>query len=724
MEVIDRDHQFFTLFSKPRSQMPMSRHDGFHACHSPTGAWFTFTCGAPGIGGGFGLETGAIPSQDVVIGVMPAGGGRAEVLPFYLDHTTNALASFTPEQVAASGDGLLRPLAMRRDLELTTDRFLADRLTFELYTPIRHLPEPGRGSTDVEREAYLPTVAATLVLDNRDGDQDQILVLGVHWSQDGVQGGSHRLDLGDAGLGVGFRGRYGMAVAPVAGARLVSGFDRGQFLMADATWSSLAPLTGFHIPVAKGTTVRVPVVFGGFIEGTVTTGVRLHYRYADLFTGLADVLASGLRRHSAIRELAARQDAWLVGQKLGDDRSRLLAQAIRGWQYSTQALMDGADPVWVVNEGEYAMTNTFDLTVDQVFFEADRHPWTVRSVLDLMADRYRYDDGVVDPLTKQIGPGGVSFPHDMGVANVWSEPGTSSYERPGLSGCFSYMTAEQLTNWILCATTYVQATGDEAWLQRRSRLIDDCLDSLLNRDHFLPERRIGIVQCDSTRCAGGAEITTYDSLDTSLGQARNNLYLGVKTFASWLGLELLLRRLGHGDRADQARAAATRAGQTLAGRIDPATGWIPAVFEDGNQSAILPAIEGLAFPRHWGLVAELSPSGPFAGLLGALQQHLSAILRPGICLFPDGGWKLSSTSDNSWMSKIFICQQVAEQEFGLARTATEQVQGDAAHWQWQAVGSFRFGPTDQVVAGRGRGSKYYPRLVSSWLWVDSSAFPT
>ena len=26
-----------------------------------------------------------------------------------------------------------------------------------------------------------------------------------------------------------------------------------------------------------------------------------------------------------------------------------------------------------------------------------------------------------------------------------------------------------------------------------------------------------------------------------------------------------------------------------------------------------------------------------------------AVLKPGLCLFEDGGWKLSSTSDNSWL---------------------------------------------------------------------------
>lgn len=47
--------------------------------------------------------------------------------------------------------------------------------------------------------------------------------------------------------------------------------------------------------------------------------------------------------------------------------------------------------------------------------------------------------------------------------------------------------------------------------------------------------------------------------------------------------------------------------------------------------------------------------------LHALQKHLATVLQPGACLFPDGGWKLSSTSDNSWLSKIYLSQFIAHQ---------------------------------------------------------------
>src|SRR3954464_9907384 len=100
----------------------------------------------------------------------------------------------------------------------------------------------------------------------------------------------------------------------------------------------------------------------------------------------------------------------------------------------------------------------------------------------------------------------------MGVNNNFSPPGHSSYELPHLTGCFSYMTAEQLCNWVLIAACYAAKTKDDAWVRQNLHTIDACLTSLINRGG-----EAGFCQYDSSRCGGeGAEITTYDSLDHSL----------------------------------------------------------------------------------------------------------------------------------------------------------------------------------------------------------------
>ena len=75
----------------------------------------------------------------------------------------------------------------------------------------------------------------------------------------------------------------------------------------------------------------------------------------------------------------------------------MMAHAIRSYYGSTQLLEADHEPIWIVNEGEYRMMNTFDLTVDQLFYEMKMNPWTVKNELDLFMDRYSYRDTVRFP---------------------------------------------------------------------------------------------------------------------------------------------------------------------------------------------------------------------------------------------------------------------------------------------------------------------------------------
>ena len=131
---------------------------------------------------------------------------------------------------------------------------------------------------------------------------------------------------------------------------------------------------------------------------------------------------------------------------------------------------------------------------------------------------------------------------------------------------------------------------------------------------------------------------------------------------------------------------------------------------EGNESRIIPAIEGLVFPEIW----ELDVRDEFPAFYDALERHLRTVLSPGVCLFEDGGWKLSSTNDNSWLSKIYLCQFVAETVFGLAPSADSH----RAHRNWLLdPENTYFAWSDQMVRGKARGSKYYPRGVTAWLWL-------
>ena len=87
-------------------------------------------------------------------------------------------------------------------------------------------------------------------------------------------------------------------------------------------------------------------------------------------------------------------------------------------------------------------------------------------------------------------------------------------------------------------------------------------------------------------------------------------------------------------------------------------------------------------------------------------------------MFADGGWKISSTSDNSWPSKIALCQFVARKILGITWDA-QGAAADATHVKWLTdpeLSHWAF--SDQIVAGKILRSKYYPRGVTNILWLQ------
>jgi hypothetical protein len=155
-------------------------------------------------------------------------------------------------------------------------------------------------------------------------------------------------------------------------------------------------------------------------------------------------------------------------------------------------------------------------------------------------------------------------------------------------------------------------------------------------------------------------------------------------------------------------------------------GTIPAVFEKDNPgyvSRILPAIEGLLYPLVWEHADALDANGPFAAMLDALHVHTTTLLKQSNSgnLFDDGGIKLSSTSNNSWMSKIALFQHVARYVYRLDRDPTIHKifqRADAAHVAWQTDGSSYWACSDQFVSGVAKGSRYYPRIITTALWME------
>ncbi|MDR3690321.1 MAG: hypothetical protein P4L46_13145 [Fimbriimonas sp.] len=107
-------------------------------------------------------------------------------------------------------------------------------------------------------------------------------------------------------------------------------------------------------------------------------------------------------------------------------------------------------------------------------------------------------------------------------------------------------------------------------------------------------------------------------------------------------------------------------------------------------------------------------------MVSTLARHFEAVLRPGICRFEDGGWRLSSTSGNSWLSKIYLCQFVAER---ILNQCPDQAAVKAhVGWLLEADNAY-FAWSDQMLWGKAVGSRYYPRGVTSVLWLSSSDRP-
>jgi hypothetical protein len=707
----------------------ISKSVNFHAAHSPFGAFASFTCGlctanngkAPGTSGGFAIGARRPASQSLFIGYRK-GTGPWRLLPFFQPRPDRGM-EFTAEQAVSEKEKEISvdPIALaeiKRSLELSSDRFETGPFSFTLYSHFERIGELATLEGGRKKLLVAPVISALLEGDNTDSDEPLEIMFGFE-DCDSSQRLLSDTHPGLAGFAVGTS--YGFATKPSPDVRLNSGFNlfsnwrkdnRGVFL--------LGAQAAVICTVPPRSSRKLPLSLGFYHDGVATTGLESKYLYTRHFSGLEDALSFGLEHHAEMLAIAGERDQELRSKELSPEKAWLVAHGVHSYLSSTQLLLHKGKPLWAVNEGEYRMLNTFDLLVDHVFFELAWWPWAVRDTLDLFAKRYSYTDTIHSPDGGKA-KGGLSFAHDMGVDNQFTPAGTSSYELPNLTDCFSYMTSEQLTNWVCTAVCYYSSTRDLEWLKKHRSTLKRCAKSLQMRDDPKPGKRNGMIKWDSDLCGpAGAEITTYDSLDVSLGQARNNVYLAVKTLGSWLLLEHAFAVLGEKKLEGVAASTADKLAKTVAGYFEPASGMFPAVFENNNTSRIIPAIEGLVYPVYVGLRKKLKESAEISALVDLLDRHLRKTLVRGVCLdSKSGGWKLSSSAFNTWMSKIFVCQYVAGELFADALTP-EAASADAAHVAWQLSPITRtLNFCDQIHSETGDpfGSRNYPRGVTAWLWM-------
>lgn len=696
----------------------------FNAHHSPIGAFSSFTLGFPGAGGGLDLELGRSPKQNIYIGAETLDKeGTYQAFPFFAYQDDDESKRYDIENMDPDPDKprIVYPISkdkIKRNFQLGTDTWEAEDISFTIYSQVESVPDPKDSNEEEVKSIIVPAVLAELTVDNTKGTRSRRAFFGYQGSDPYTS--MRRIDDtmdGFAGIG---QGRLTAIVSNNPEVKSAMHFSLENILTTpeEENWTfGLGPLGALvvDVPAGEKRTYQFAICF--YRGGIVTAGMDTSYYYTNFFKNIESVAEYALENFDIIADRAKNVNKKIEdAHHLSEDQKFMLIHSIRSYYGSTQ-LLDHGEPFWVVNEGEYRMMNTFDLTVDQIFYELRLNPWTVRNELDMFVQRFSYEDTVRFPNDDTEYPGGISFTHDMGVANTISRPHFSSYELYGLDGCFSHMTHEQLVNWVLCAALYVTHTNDQKWLESNLEIVERCFESMLNRDHPEPDKRNGLMGLDSSRVMGGAEITTYDSLDVSLGQARNNIYLAGKIWASYIALEKIFTE---NERSELAKLAGEQAEKCAATIVEHVTenGYIPAVIGEGNDSKIIPAIEGLIFPYFTNCKEALDDNGRFGAYIQTLKTHLETVLTEGVCLFEDGGWKISSTSNNSWLSKIYLCQFIAREILGW-EWDEKGAKADAAHVEWLTHPELSIWSwSDQIIAGEIAGSKYYPRGVTSILWLE------
>jgi xylan 1,4-beta-xylosidase len=673
----------------------------FYAHHSAFGAFSSFMIGKVGQGGGFVLSDVRPPQNNLYIGYKQEGS--IKLLPFCTINNNSAVQEFTGEVASAKKNKSIELILedeINREMGWSSDTWTADRFKFSVITPFGDVKDPEVMTEEEKKVAFAPVIFAQLTFDNSDKNTEAEMIFGL-------EGPKRRLSITTEGkyLGAASERAYGFAAANSEDIKELSRLDILSSWAGDNYQNhdlGRAPSLIFRVPA--GTVKTYTIALATYQDGTITTGIDTDFYYTGLFKSLEDVIDFGVKNADYYLGMAAQRDKELKENNLNEHRQFLLAHATHSYHASSQLMKkEDGSALWVVNEGEYIMMNTFDLTVDHVFYEMKFHPWTITNSLDLFVERYSYYDQA-----------GLAFTHDMGVANGFSPKEYSSYELPNLDGCFSYMTHEELLNWILTGAVYALKMNDKQWLNNNIKTFVECFESLAARDR----NNDGIMDIDSSRCEAGAEITTYDSLDVSLGQSRNNLYLGVKSWSAYVLLEKLFKDYDLNVLSVRALEKAKAAASTIVSKFDEKEQYIPAVFENGNTSRIIPAVEALVYPYIVGDTASVSEDGIYGDLIKVLKKHITTVLKPGICIDEvSGGWKLSSTSKNTWNSKIFLCQYVIKEILNM--NFEDEEEWDRVHAHWQQVSCSVDGATDQVNSDTGtpRGSRLYPRLVTSILWM-------
>jgi hypothetical protein len=678
--------------------------------HAPVGTCSTLTYGYTGPTPtfywqkgdccGLGMSNPAIPYQSGGGGVVIAVSGSAglQALPFVA----------SPASISSAA-GFLGGTNVQRALTPCTDSWAIDSvgLSFTHYTPAWSMASLDTATLSDKKRFFLPATWLVFTVNNTNTTPAELYFgLPMAATQRSFANGAYQ----------------GFTVSEAALAVQTGSCDLLSGPSLTAALNGMTQGFAFHLRIPPGQTGTLTVVVAFYRSAVVDSRISGSYYYTSLFGSVDSVIDSAFAGFADAKVRCQQLASAMANAGLNPYRQFLASHALHSYMANTVCLIDpSGDVYWRVTEGFYGYISTFDLVVDLAFYESQMHPWALRNVLDtysgaLPGTGYSFEHPLYNASGAVVSSHGFSFHHDMGNWPLSVPPGTD----PVFD---DYMGQEQLQNWILSAGLYWSHTADNAWLTNNLALLQTCLNSMLLRDDTNAAARNGI-----TKNLNSPEFTTFDDLDASLRAVRYSGRLAVRNWACYLALQAMFGQLG--DAADEAACQdmAAVAAQTIAGlwtNYHGPLGYIPALLDGSDQTAIIPMVEGLAYPLQMGLTNAVDRAGgPYASMLLALSNHLAAVLVPGRCLDAiTGDWKMSSASDKTWQSKMYIAQYVAEHVLGLTGNnvngtvdqvhATIQFQ-NAAIQEWSDE-------MDSSGADYFIGGTHYPRGVTSALWWLNAA---
>ncbi len=683
--------------------------------HAPVGACSTLAYGLDGAhaptpvkGDWCGLGMSSPDAPYYFFGRKPAGGGGV-IIALSGPAGVQALPFLASPASLSANAAYFDNVKVHRTLTPCTDQWGIDDtgLSFVHYSPAWKMARLDTATLAEKKRFFLPATWIVFTIDNTNATREDFYFgLPEAATQRSFANGAYQgFTLGEAALAV-----------QTGSCQLLSGTN------LTAVLNGLTKGFAFHVSVPAGQTRSLTVVQAFYRSAVVDTRINASYYYTSLFPGIDSVIDSAFAELADAKMRCAQLASAMDSAGLNVYRQFLASHALHSYMANTACLLDAKGGVhWYVTEGAYGYINTFDLTVDMAFYESLMHPWTLRNVLDTFSGAINGGGYSLDqPLHSAVSGATVSshgfgFCHDMGAWPNSTAAGTSAYAID--------MAAEELQNWILSAGLYWSHTADNPWLTNNAALLRTCLNSMLSRDSTNAAARDGI-----NKNINSGEVTTFDDLDASLNASAFSGRLAVRNWACYVALQAMFNHLG--DAADTATCQhmASITAQTITDKWNSykgSLGYIPALLDGSNLSATIPMVEGLVYPLEMGLTNAVDPvGGPYASMLQALSNHLAAVLVPGKCLnATSGAWDMTSAAlggndHNTWQSKIYIAQYVAERILGMSGStidgavdqihATIQVQ-NAPFLEWSDQ-------TDATGANRFIGSCHYPRGVTSALW--------